>query len=166
MNLPNIVVLATGGTVAGTAASKGDNIGYTAATLGIAELLGAIDSLRDRPLIGERAAEVEREHAAEPARVLQRQRLVGRRGVHGHRARALGVELERVSRGEVRDREREQRDAEKRGHHLEQAPEQVPPHQGVFARQTLRRSYQAIDGFMPMMPTFTASRFGRLVSQR
>ena len=59
MNRPKIVVLATGGTVAGTAASKSDNIGYTAATLGIAELRGAIDSLTELPLASEQVAQID-----------------------------------------------------------------------------------------------------------
>ena len=39
-----IVVLGTGGTIAGRAAQPGDNIGYTAGEVGVAELLGAIDA--------------------------------------------------------------------------------------------------------------------------
>ena len=59
MGQPKIVVLATGGTVAGTSASRGDNIGYTAATLGIAELLGGIASLQDFPLVTEQVAQID-----------------------------------------------------------------------------------------------------------
>jgi L-asparaginase len=40
------VVLGTGGTIAGTAASAGDNIGYTAAQVGVAQLLSAIPRLQ------------------------------------------------------------------------------------------------------------------------
>lgn len=40
-----IVVLGTGGTIAGTAATAGDNIGYTAAQVGVAQLLEAIPAL-------------------------------------------------------------------------------------------------------------------------
>ena len=40
-----IVVLGTGGTIAGTAVSPGDNIGYTAAQVGVAQLLDAIPAL-------------------------------------------------------------------------------------------------------------------------
>ncbi|WCM91250.1 asparaginase [Acidovorax sp. NCPPB 2350] len=40
-----IVVLGTGGTIAGTAASAEDNIGYTAAQVGIAQLLAAVPGL-------------------------------------------------------------------------------------------------------------------------
>ncbi|MGH8819771.1 MAG: asparaginase, partial [Rhodoferax sp.] len=40
-----IVVLGTGGTIAGTAASAGDNIGYAAAQVGVVQLLDAIPAL-------------------------------------------------------------------------------------------------------------------------
>jgi L-asparaginase len=59
VNRPKIVVLGTGGTLAGTSSSKSDNIGYTAATLGIAELLGAIDSLKHVPLVAEQVAQID-----------------------------------------------------------------------------------------------------------
>ena len=45
MPLQNIVILGTGGTIAGRAANASDNIGYTAAQVGIAELLAAIPGL-------------------------------------------------------------------------------------------------------------------------
>jgi L-asparaginase len=41
-----IVVLGTGGTIAGTAAQAGDNIGYTAGQIGVAQLLGAVPGLQ------------------------------------------------------------------------------------------------------------------------
>jgi len=44
-SVKKVVVLGTGGTIAGTAASAGDNIGYTAAQLGVAQLLDAIPAL-------------------------------------------------------------------------------------------------------------------------
>jgi L-asparaginase len=59
VNRPKIVVLGTGGTLAGTSDSKSDNVGYTAATVSIAELLGAIDSLRDLPLVTEQVAQID-----------------------------------------------------------------------------------------------------------
>ena len=46
-----LVVLGTGGTIAGTSASPGDNIGYTAAQLGVAQLVQAIPSLADLPCV-------------------------------------------------------------------------------------------------------------------
>ncbi len=39
--LRRVVVLGTGGTIAGRAASSGDNIGYTAGQVGVADLLAA-----------------------------------------------------------------------------------------------------------------------------
>lgn len=45
MHPQNIVILGTGGTIAGRAASVSDNIGYTAAQLGVEELLAAIPAL-------------------------------------------------------------------------------------------------------------------------
>ena len=45
MTNKKIAILGTGGTIAGTARSAADNIGYTAAQLGIAELLASISSL-------------------------------------------------------------------------------------------------------------------------
>jgi L-asparaginase len=59
VNRPKIVVLGTGGTLAGTSNSKSDNIGYTAATLGIGELLVSIDSLRDLPLVSEQVVQID-----------------------------------------------------------------------------------------------------------
>ena len=59
MDRTRIVVLATGGTVAGTSASPGDNVGYTAATLGIAELLAGIPALKDLPLVTEQVAQID-----------------------------------------------------------------------------------------------------------
>lgn len=45
MSEAKIVVLGTGGTIAGTAAVPGDNIGYTAAQVGVGQLLDAIPQL-------------------------------------------------------------------------------------------------------------------------
>ena len=45
-----VAVLATGGTIAGTAAQAGDNIGYTAAQLGVQALIEAVPALREVPL--------------------------------------------------------------------------------------------------------------------
>ncbi|HXD39552.1 MAG TPA: asparaginase [Ramlibacter sp.] len=54
-----IVVLATGGTIAGTAAAATDSIGYTAAQLGVRELLAAIPALATLPLETEQVAQVD-----------------------------------------------------------------------------------------------------------
>lgn len=45
MHPQNIVILGTGGTIAGRAASVSDNIGYTAAQVGVEELLATIQAL-------------------------------------------------------------------------------------------------------------------------
>jgi L-asparaginase len=47
---PLVVVLGTGGTIAGTAASADDNVGYTAAQLGADQLVRAIPALADAAL--------------------------------------------------------------------------------------------------------------------
>jgi L-asparaginase len=54
-----IAVLATGGTIAGRAAAPEDNIGYTAAQLGVQELLAAIPALARLPLVAEQVAQVD-----------------------------------------------------------------------------------------------------------
>ncbi|MDB5872327.1 MAG: L-asparaginase (L-asparagine amidohydrolase)-like protein [Ramlibacter sp.] len=54
-----IVVLATGGTLAGTARDAQDNIGYTAAQLGIDQLLAGIPALKGLPLLAEQVAQVD-----------------------------------------------------------------------------------------------------------
>lgn len=59
MSIGKIVVLGTGGTIAGTAASPGDNVVYTAAQLGVAQLLAAIPALQGRPLHTEQVAQLD-----------------------------------------------------------------------------------------------------------
>ena len=59
MTLRKIAVLATGGTLAGRAASPNDNVGYTAAQMGIDELLAAIPVLKGLPLLAEQVAQVD-----------------------------------------------------------------------------------------------------------
>lgn len=58
-----IVVLGTGGTIAGTAASGADNIGYTAAQVGVAQLLAAIPGLSSvlagRTLVTEQITQID-----------------------------------------------------------------------------------------------------------
>ena len=56
-----VVVLGTGGTIVGTAATPGDNIGYTAAQVGVAQLLAAIPALAHLPctLLAEQVAQVD-----------------------------------------------------------------------------------------------------------
>ena len=43
--LPNVVILATGGTIAGTGASSTTTVGYTAATVGVQSLINAVPEL-------------------------------------------------------------------------------------------------------------------------
>lgn len=87
-----IVVLATGGTLAGTSSTPGDNVGYTAAQLGIAQLLGGIPALKDVPLESEQVAQVDskdmtlaiwQELAGRCVRHLQREDVAGIVVTHG-----------------------------------------------------------------------------------
>jgi L-asparaginase len=57
--LRKIVVLGTGGTLAGTSSDPQDNVGYAAAQLGIAQLLGAIGALQHLPLHSEQVAQID-----------------------------------------------------------------------------------------------------------
>lgn len=54
-----VVVLGTGGTIAGRAASSDDNIGYTAAQVGVADLLGGIEAPEGVTLEAEQVAQVD-----------------------------------------------------------------------------------------------------------
>ncbi|WP_137747846.1 asparaginase [Acidovorax sp. NB1] len=57
-----IVVLGTGGTIAGTSAQAGDNIGYTAAQVGVEQLLAAVPGLQALAggmLVAEQVAQVD-----------------------------------------------------------------------------------------------------------
>jgi L-asparaginase len=54
-----VAVLATGGTIAGTAASATDNIGYSAAQLGVQALVDAVPALAGVPLITEQVAQLD-----------------------------------------------------------------------------------------------------------
>jgi L-asparaginase len=61
--LKKMVFLGTGGTIAGTASLPGDNVGYTAAQVGVGQLLQAIPSLQlalgDQVFISEQVAQVD-----------------------------------------------------------------------------------------------------------
>lgn len=60
MKLQHIVILGTGGTIAGRAANAADNIGYTAAQMGVEELLAAIPALIERgPVMTEQVAQID-----------------------------------------------------------------------------------------------------------
>jgi L-asparaginase len=54
-----IVVLGTGGTISGTAADAGDNIGYTAGQVSVAQLAGAVPQLASRHLEFEQIAQLD-----------------------------------------------------------------------------------------------------------
>lgn len=54
-----IVILGTGGTIAGTAASARDNVGYTAAQLPISALVAAVPPLAGLPLEAEQVAQLD-----------------------------------------------------------------------------------------------------------
>jgi L-asparaginase len=59
VNSRKIVVLGTGGTLAGTADSAQDNLGYRAGQIGIGELLARIPGLQDVALEAEQVAQVD-----------------------------------------------------------------------------------------------------------
>ena len=63
MSTQKIVVLGTGGTIAGKAASAGDNVGYKAAEVGVADLLqgvpGLDKALQGRALVCEQIAQID-----------------------------------------------------------------------------------------------------------
>lgn len=54
-----VVILATGGTIAGRAALAADNVGYTAAQLGVQQLLDAVPPLAGRALEAEQVAQLD-----------------------------------------------------------------------------------------------------------
>lgn len=58
-NKPLVVVLGTGGTIAGTAVSAEDNVGYTAAQLGAKQLVAAIPGLEAEALEVEQIAQID-----------------------------------------------------------------------------------------------------------
>ncbi|RYG13695.1 MAG: asparaginase [Burkholderiales bacterium] len=54
-----IVVLGTGGTIAGRASNAGDNLGYTAAQVGVAQLLHDVAPLRDVKIESEQVSQID-----------------------------------------------------------------------------------------------------------
>jgi L-asparaginase len=54
-----IVILGTGGTIAGTAADAADNVGYTAAQLGVDQLVAALPALSTRRLEAHQVAQLD-----------------------------------------------------------------------------------------------------------
>ena len=54
-----VVILGTGGTIAGTAQRAADNVGYTAAQIGVAQLLAQIPALADIALQAEQVCQID-----------------------------------------------------------------------------------------------------------
>ena len=54
-----VVVLGSGGTIAGTAARADDNVGYSAAQLGVAQLLAVMPALQGAPIEAEQVAQID-----------------------------------------------------------------------------------------------------------
>jgi L-asparaginase len=54
-----VIVLGTGGTIAGTSADANDNVGYIAAQLGVASLVAAVPPLADMAIESEQVAQVD-----------------------------------------------------------------------------------------------------------
>lgn len=81
------VILATGGTIAGTAASASDSLGYRAAQLGVEALLAAVPALAGLPLEAEQVAQLDSKDMDEPTW----RRLAERVAVHLARDEVGGV---------------------------------------------------------------------------
>jgi len=58
-NASTVVVLGTGGTIAGTATDARDNVGYTAGQVAVTQLMQAIPALADVPLEAEQVAQLD-----------------------------------------------------------------------------------------------------------
>jgi L-asparaginase len=54
-----LVILGTGGTIAGRAAQAGDNVGYVAGQVGVADLVAAVPALAGVPLAVEQVAQID-----------------------------------------------------------------------------------------------------------
>ena len=54
-----VVILGTGGTIAGTAAQPGDNVGYSAAQIGVAQLVETVPALQQVQFEAEQVAQVD-----------------------------------------------------------------------------------------------------------
>ncbi|NRF68763.1 asparaginase [Aquincola sp. S2] len=82
-----VVILGTGGTIAGTASNPADNVGYTAAQRGVAELVAAVPRLGEAPLELEQVAQVDSKDMDYPTW----QRLAQRVGLHLARPEVCGI---------------------------------------------------------------------------
>lgn len=86
-NTDLIVILGTGGTIAGMAADVADNVGYTAAQIGVADLVAAIPPLALRRLECEQLAQLD----SKDMDFATWQRLVQRIDVHLARPEVRGI---------------------------------------------------------------------------
>jgi len=82
-----VVLLGTGGTIAGTAASATDNVGYSAAQLGVRALVAAIPPLADLPVECEQVAQIDSKDMSHELWLLLAQRVA----FHLARADVAGV---------------------------------------------------------------------------
>jgi L-asparaginase len=82
-----VVILGTGGTIAGTAASATDAVGYSAAQLGVAQLVAAVPALAGVDLECEQVAQLD----SKDMDAATWQRLAGRCAHHLERAEVAGV---------------------------------------------------------------------------
>lgn len=82
-----IVILGTGGTIAGTAVDASDNVGYTAAQLGVAQLVAAVPALAARRLETEQLAQLD----SKDMDFATWQRLAARVAAHLARPEVAGV---------------------------------------------------------------------------
>lgn len=85
--MQNIVILGTGGTIAGRAASADDVVGYRAGELGVQALIDAVPPLRGRPLESESIAQID----SKDMDAATWQRLAQRAAHHLARADVAGV---------------------------------------------------------------------------
>jgi L-asparaginase len=86
-NASVVVVLGTGGTIAGTAASAADNVGYTAAQIGVASLVAAVPALAGQALESEQVAQLDSKDMDHATWQLLAQRVA----FHVQRAEVAGI---------------------------------------------------------------------------
>ena len=85
--MPLVVILATGGTIAGTAASSTDTTGYRAGALGVDALIGAVQALADHRLEAESVAAID----SKDMDIATWQRLAARVAHHLARPEVAGI---------------------------------------------------------------------------
>ncbi len=85
--MPLVVILATGGTIAGTAAGSTDTTGYRAGALGVDALIGAVPALADHRLEAEAVAAID----SKDMDIATWQRLAARVAHHLARVEVAGV---------------------------------------------------------------------------